>query len=116
MLRNVVFAVLLISCSVAAASEPAVEIKTGFLTGNAYRILSQEARRAYAMGLLDGMFLAPFFGAKKEKLGWLERCATSMTDEQIAAIFDKYLRDNPGRWHETMHVLGMVAMKDACGV
>ena len=116
MLRNVVLAFLLVSCSIAAASEPAVNIKHGFLTGNAYRALSQEARRAYAMGSIDGMFLAPFFGAKKEKLSWLERCATSMTDEQIAAIFDKYLRDNPGRWHETMNALGMVAMKSACGL
>ena len=114
MLRNVVLALLLVSCSVAAASEPIFTIKAGFLTGNQYRLLSQEARRTYAMGLLDGIFLAPFFGAKKETLGWLERCATGMNDEQIAAIFDKYLRDNPGRWHETMNNLGLVAVKNAC--
>jgi len=116
MLRNVILALLLVSCSVAAASERVINIKTGFLNGNAYQLLSQEERRAYAMGSLDGMFLAPLFGAKKVNLSWLERCATTMTDGQIAAIFDKYLRDNPGRWHETMNALGLAAMKNACGL
>jgi hypothetical protein len=101
--------------TVAHAGEPGIAIKTGFLTGNSYRALAPESRRAYAIGLLDGMFLSPFFDANKQKLEWLERCATGMGDKQVAAIFDKYLRDNPGRWHETMHVLGWTAMKDACG-
>jgi hypothetical protein len=26
-----------------------------------------------------------------------------MTDYQVAAILDNYLRDNPARWHESMN-------------
>jgi hypothetical protein len=112
-MRRFTFLVIALALStVARAGEPEIVIKSGFLTGNAYRGFSPESRRAYAMGLIDGMFLAPFFDAKKQKLEWLERCGTGMGDEQIAAIFDKYLRDNPGRWHETMHVLGWTAMKN----
>lgn len=115
MYRSVLIAIALGCSSVVSAGESAVWIKSGFVTGTQFRAFSNEARRAYAMGVMDGMFLSPFFDAKKEKLEWLERCATGMSDEQIVAIFDKYLRDNPGRWHEPMHTLGWIAMKDACG-
>lgn len=114
-MRHLFAAFYLLFCFCANANEPAVEIKAGFLTGNAFRTFPQQAKSAYAMGLIDGMFLSPFFGAKKESLSWLERCATGINDKQIVAILDKYLNDHPGRWHETMHVLGMLAMKDACG-
>ena len=115
-MHHIVLLALALSLStVAVAGEPAVFIKTGFVTGSMYRTISPDTRQAYAMGLIDGMLLSPFFDAKKQKLEWLERCATGMSNEQVAAIFDKYLRDNPGRWHESMHVLGWAAMKAACG-
>ena len=111
--RSLIFAALLVAHSVAASSE-ALEIKTGFITGNDYRDFSVREQRIYAIGLIDGMLLGPFFGAEKQSLGWLERCATNMNDEQVAAIFGKYLEENPTRWHQSMHTLGWFAMKEAC--
>ena len=91
-----------------------VYIHNGFVSGNDYRGWSSTAKERYVIGLIEGMLLAPFFGASKEQLSWLEECATGMTSSQIVAILDKYLDENPARWHEDMHALGYVAMKDAC--
>lgn len=111
--KYLVCALLLGSWS-AVAQDQDVDTKTGFLTGTQYRVLAVQERQKYVMGLLDGTFIAPFFDASKKQLVWLEKCATGMNDEQIAAILDRYLRDNPARWHESMNVLGFLAMKDAC--
>lgn len=92
-----------------------VEVKSGFLTGNTFLDLSREAKRGYAMGFLDGVFVAPLFGAPKAELYRIEQCAVGMTDEQVVAILNKFLSDNPGRWHEPMDFLSYAALRSACG-
>jgi hypothetical protein len=106
----------LISCFVATSSAQAQEvvIHNGFITGNDYRTMSQGARRTYVMGLIDGLFLAPFVGAPKRQVACLERCAEGMRDEQVIAIVDKYISENPVRWHGSVHVLVYSAMREAC--
>jgi len=104
---------LAICCSAALSQE--VVIKSGFVTGNQYRVFSATEKQKYAMGLLDGMFLSPFYGADKMKLEVLEQCATGMNGGQVVAVFDKYVSENPGRWHESMNVLAFAALTQACG-
>lgn len=101
-------------CTAALSQE--VVIKTGFVTGNQYRVFSATEKQKYAIGLLDGIFLSPFYGADKKKLEEVEQCVTDMSDGQVAAIFDKYISENPGRWHESMNVLAYVALLRACGL
>ena len=97
-----------------AMAEPVYEIKSGFVTGQAYLRMAQAQRAGYAMGLVEGMFLSPFFGGSKPKLSWLESCATGMSDSQLVAVLDQFVRSNPVRWHESMHTLGFSALKQAC--
>jgi hypothetical protein len=56
--------------------------------------------------------VSPLLGAPKERLDWLERCVEHMTNEQVAAIIGKHLRDNPARWHQALHIESWVPMKD----
>lgn len=77
--------------------------------------MTEFEKRAYAMGAINGMLIGPFFGAPKDKMQWLESYVENMTDEQVAAIFTKYLKDNPGRWHDGLHVLMYMAIKEAYG-
>jgi hypothetical protein len=65
------------------------------------------------MGAINGMVIAPLFGAPKDKMRWFESDVESMTDDQVAAILSKYLQDNPGRWHDGLHVLMYSAVKEA---
>ena len=111
---RITIALLLIVIPSAAYPKDDVVIKSGFVTGNQYRALPEDERRKYAMGVVDGAFLAPFFGAPKPELLWMETCLTRMQDGQIVAILDKYLSENPVRWHEPMNVLAYVAFKSAC--
>ncbi len=89
-------------------------IKEGFLTGNSYRELSHSGKLGYAMGILDGIFLSPMFDAPKTELQWIERCATGMTGEQVVAVLNRFVSDNPARWHESMNILAWVALKEGC--
>jgi hypothetical protein len=102
-----------IGLTIAAPAE-SVPIQNGFLTGNSYRDLASSEKRGYVMGFLDGAFVSPLFGAPKNKVKWLEDCAVGMTDEQVVAILDKWLTENPGRWHQRMNVLSFDALKEGC--
>jgi hypothetical protein len=97
-----------------AESEQLFYIKNGFLTGNSFRELSYAEKCGYAMGFLDGVFMSPMFHAPKKELEWIERCVTGMNERQVVAILEKFLNENPARWHESMNVLAWVAMKEAC--
>lgn len=97
----------------ASAQEP-VEIHNGFLTGEEFLNMSDSEKRAFSMGTINGMLLAPFLGAPKERMSRIESCVEGMTGLQVAAILEKYLRDNPSRWHETPHSPMWAALVDAC--
>lgn len=104
---------VLIAGGTAAQADP-VAIKTGFYSGNEYRQLSQSQKMTYAAGVVDGIFLAPLYGAPKRQLLWLESCIVGITDEQVTAIIDKFMGENPARWHEPMHILAFTALRAAC--
>jgi hypothetical protein len=97
-----------------AAPKEGFEIKSGFLTGNVYRELSPAGKRGYVMGFTDGVLIAPLLDAPKSELRSIERCLVGMTDVQVVAIFDKWLTDNPARWHEQMNILSYSALRQAC--
>jgi len=107
-------AIALCAFVVTAAFSQPVTIKNGFGSGEDYLKMSQSEQRAYAMGVVNGMLLAPLFGAPKNKMLQIENCLVGMTDSQVAAILAKYLRDNPGRWHETPHTPMYAALLESC--
>jgi hypothetical protein len=104
--------IFLAAANLFAADEP-VFIHNGFGTGQDYIKMSESQKRTYAMGAINGMIIAPLFGAPKDKMGWLESYVENMTDEQVATILSKYLQDNPGRWHHELNVLMYSAVKEA---
>lgn len=108
-------AILLVSIlpTLCHASEK-VTVHTGFITGNTFLTLEPTSKNIYATGLIDGILLAPFYGAPGDNLKYFETCATGMPVRQVVAIFEKYLKENPEGWHRSMHVLGHLAMKQAC--
>ena len=61
-------AMLLLAASPVAAEERGVAIHHGFYTGNAYRDLPEGQRWTYVSGVIEGMLLAPLYGAPKSKM------------------------------------------------
>lgn len=99
---------------VVCAHGAGTRIHQGFLTGQQYLDADVSVRRGYAMGILDGLFISPLAGASSERLMSLGDCVENMNDDQIEAIFSKYLREHLERWHQSAHGAFFGAMLDIC--
>jgi hypothetical protein len=115
-MKHLLIAVILIACTsnYTHSQKATVYISDGFMKGQDYLDMDAAQKRAYAMGVVNGMLLAPAFDAPEEKVDWLRTCAVNMSDEQVAAILTKYLRDNPAQWHYRLNTLSLNAMTLAC--
>jgi len=96
--------------------EQYVHVHNGFLIGQEYLDYDARTQQGYAMGVVDGMWLAPMFGAPDggTKLKSLGACMEGMYNVQIKAIIDKFLKDHPERWNDQMHLVAFTAMTEAC--
>jgi hypothetical protein len=111
----IIIGLLLLSPTAEAQS---VRIHNGFITGEQYLRMEDSDRRSYVMGLVDGIFLGPLLGGSQERSWNLGRCVEGsgegMTNLQLDAILSKYLKDNPGRWHESAHTSMYSALLAVC--
>ena len=96
------------------ANQQTVKISPGFFTGKDYLDMSDTEKRAYVTGEINGMLVAPFFGAPEENLNWLKTCTGKMSDEQVAGIVTRFLRDQPNQMDLNLNVVTFSAIRDAC--
>jgi hypothetical protein len=96
------------------ASQQAVKISPGFFTGKDYLDMSDTEQRAYVTGEVNGMLVAPFFGAPEENLNWLKTCSGKMSDEQLASVLSRYIRDQPNQMQQNLNVVTFNALREAC--
>jgi hypothetical protein len=96
------------------ANQQTVKISPGFFTGKDYLDMSDTEKRAYVTGEINGMLVAPFFGAPEENLNWLKTCTGKMSDEQVAGIVTRFLRDQPNQMELNLNVVTFSAIRDAC--
>lgn len=111
-IKLLISAVLLMSASVFA--QRYISVEPGFVDGDAFRGLNSSQKATYVMGLVDGYYAAQLLGDGQGRTDWLELCLTQVRPDQIVAIFDNYLGDNPRYWGVGMNGAGLVALKDAC--
>jgi len=100
--------------SIYANQQTTVKISPGFFTGKDYLDMSDTERRAYVTGEINGMLVAPFFGAPEENLNWLKTCSGKMSDEQLATILTRFIRDQPNQMQSNLNVVTFTALRDAC--
>ncbi len=119
-MRVILAAAALAAVSIlAAADDPLrpVSVHNGFITGNQYRGRPELLRRAYVMGVVDGLMLSPIManndlnGAQR-----FSRCLDVMrpSDEQLTVIVDRWVDANPVRWGDSVHSLVYGALLQAC--
>jgi hypothetical protein len=96
------------------ANQQRVKISPGFFTGKDYLDMSDTEKRAYVTGEINGMLVAPFFGAPEENLNWLKTCSARMSDEQLAAILTRFINDQPNQVQGNLNVVTFNALRDAC--
>lgn len=106
-------ALLLLGINEASSAPPKhyVEINNGFVTGQGYLDMAEAQREAYAVGVIDGLLLAPLLGNAAR---WPAPCVTGMTSRQAAAILTNELQQNPGAWHQSAHTSMYKAVLAAC--
>lgn len=90
-----------------------VWIQNGFGTGRDFMNMTEIERRAYAIGVVNGVTLAPLFGATQQQLAWFDTYTDAMSDRQVARIIFEYIADNPQSWTEQLHVLTISALRRA---
>ena len=95
------------------ATQQTIKISPGFFTARDYLDMSDTEKRAYVTGQMNGMLVAPFFGAPEENLAWLKTCSGKMSDEQLASILTRYIRDQPNP-QANLNVMTFTALRQAC--
>lgn len=96
------------------AGQQKVSISGGFFTGRDYLQMSETERRAYATGAINGMLVAPFFGAPSENLDWLKDCTGKMSDAQIATVLTNHINSQPGNLQANLNVVTFNAIQGTC--
>ena len=91
-----------------------VSIGPGFFTGKDYLDMTDNERRAYATGAINGMLVAPLFGAPEDNVNWLKTCTARLSDEEIAAILTRYLREQESQLNYNLNVITFNALRNAC--
>jgi len=107
-------AALVALVTAAYASQQRVSIGAGFFTGKDYLDMTDNERRAYATGAINGMLVAPFFGAPEDSMTWLKTCTLKLSDEDIAGILTRYVRDNESQHSFNLNVVTFNALRNAC--
>ncbi len=95
------------------ANQQTVKISPGFFTAKDYLDMTDTERRAYVTGQVNGMLVAPFFGATEANLSWLKTCSSKMSDEQLASVLTRYIRDQPNQ-EQNLNVVTFAALRDTC--
>ena len=113
-MRYLLAIIALIAAINVYASQQTVKISPGFFTGKDYLDMSDTERRAYVTGEINGMLVAPFFGAPEENLNWLKTCSSKLSDEQLASILSRYIRDQPNQMQQNLNVVTFNALREAC--
>ncbi|MDA1101766.1 MAG: hypothetical protein O2967_22630 [Proteobacteria bacterium] len=92
--------------------DPAAVRSWQLLSGQDYLELAEYDREVYVTGVSDAYnwsFVAGF-----QRMKWLVPCVHGRQAEQLSAMFSKWLRENPERWHEPAAKLFPFAMFTAC--
>jgi len=104
----------LLTCVNVLASQQRVSISRGFFTGKEYFDMSDGEKRAYATGAINGMLVAPLFGAPEDRLNWLKTCSAQLSDEQTASVIANYINSDSSRQSMSLNVITFNALKDTC--
>lgn len=93
---------------------PAQAIILGYVTGNDYLKLDDNARLGWLIGAMDGIMAESTLIKKDAQGPWLGRCIDGLDTQQIKAIFEKELSENPEGWHAPAALIFRGKMKDFC--
>lgn len=92
-MRRTLIAILFAVLAMPAWSQeaPPPRIVGGYVTGKGYMDMDGLEKKAYLMGLLEGMFLAPAFGAPEISEKWLLDCTNQVGLNEFRSYLFQYI-------------------------
>ena len=114
-LRTAGMLVMALGTAADAGEREEVWIPGGFMTGEECLLVSSESMTSYMMGVVNGLLISPLYGAPAERATTLSQCLEGVTGTQLGATLQKWLRENPERWHEGCHLAAYMALRRLCG-
>ena len=108
----------------APSPQGAIVVPNGFGTGfdfvekSSGGYMSPQERSRYAGGFANGLLSSGLLRADQGRVKRLQSCMVGMSDAQVAAILEKYIRirDNPKEWHLSLTYIGFSAIGRACNM
>ena len=113
-MKSLFLLIALVAVVTVYARQQTVKISPGFFTGADYLDMTDTEKRAYVTGEINGMLVAPFFGAPEANLNWLKTCSGKMSDEQLATTLTHYIRDQSNQMQQNLNVVTFTALREAC--
>lgn len=107
-------AVAVFALANAYANQQKVSIGPGYFTGRDYLDMTDNEKRAYATGAINGMLVAPFFGAPEDNVNWIKTCTVKLSDGEIAGILTRYIREQESQLNYNLNILTFNAIRNAC--
>ena len=71
-------------------------------------------KKAYVKGLIEGMLLAPAFGAPEENMLWLYDCTNEMDVGEVRKLLFNYIKDRHDLWENRNPAKNFRALSKAC--
>lgn len=113
-MKRFLLTLALLACLDSYSAQQRVSISRGFFTGKDYFDMAEGEKRAYVTGAINGMLVAPFFGAPEDRLNWLKTCTGKMSDVQTSSILTTYISNDASQLTTSLNVVTFNALKEAC--
>lgn len=116
-MRRALIVLVLATLALPAWSQeaPPVRIVGGYVTGKGYMDMDGLEKKAYLMGLLEGMFLAPAFGAPEVSEKWLLDCTAQVGLNDFRTYLFQYILKRDELHDNQSPLKAYRAIKALCG-
>ena len=91
-----------------------IRIQGGYVSGREYLDMDGLTKKAYVSGLIEGMLLAPAFGAPEQDMEWFYTCTNEIGLKDLRKVLYEYIKDDHDLWDNRNPAKAFRAIYQAC--
>ena len=119
---RILLLIFIIFFNLKSYAEPVRYVYEGYVRGNDFLQYNNNEKSKYIMGVADGLLSSEVYLNKDSEadalsnIVKLRECLRTTIDNnnQLVAIVEKYLSNNPEEWSLSMNIIFFESMKDVC--
>ena len=119
---RILLLIFIIFFTLKSYAEPVRYVYEGYVRGNDFLQYNNNEKSKYIMGVADGLLSSEVYLNKDSaadalsNIVKLRECLRTTIDNnnQLVAIVEKYLSNNPEEWSLSMNIIFFESMKDVC--